>query len=230
MNKKLFFSLIAIILLLSACDWLKPDYEEPYQKYYAATTLINDDSGENIFITDDGIKLFPSNTISIPDKQKDSLLNQRYYIGFQIADGYKNTDNPMVINLISMQTMYNYQITEIESDSSLSAYKNQPLTIERLWYTNKYINFISYVMGSGSTNHNYHLIYNKNNSSDTIFLTLRYDNNKDVSVYTLSNAVSYDISKYTQNNQNDSTTICFNYNSGNPLHDTLYFKIKNTKQ
>lgn len=227
MNKKLFILLIAIITLCSACDWLEPNIDQSNQKFFAAATLVHDPSGENIFITDDSIKIFPISKITIPDNQKDSLLNKRYFITFQLGEETKTTDNPMDVNLLSMQMMYDYQVTEISTDSALSAYKNQQLTINRLWCSGSYINFISTIAGSGSKTHNYHLIYNTNVKSDTLFLTLRYDNNDDAGIYTLQNAISYNVGKYLQNNQGDSTVICFNYNSGTPIYDTLYFKIKN---
>ena len=63
-------------------------------------------------------------------------------------------------------------------------------------------------------------------NSDTLYLTMRYDDNDDQPIYDLQQAMYYDLSEYLTN-QSDSTTICFNYNSGTPTIDTLYLKIAN---
>ena len=125
MNKKIFFLLISVLCLCVSCDWLEPEYEEIKPTYYSACQLIHDPSGKNILITDDNKKLFPSETITIPDAQKDSLLNQRFYITFQVNDQSDIRDSIVSINLLSIQRMFEKDVTEIESNDEISKYKNQ---------------------------------------------------------------------------------------------------------
>ena len=77
---KYILSILTISLFLTSCDWLEPETDLSNQIYQIAATLVHDNSGENVFITDDNFKLLPSNKLTIPDNQKDSLLNKRYFI------------------------------------------------------------------------------------------------------------------------------------------------------
>ena len=226
---KILISLLATLLLFTSCEnFLNTEVDPSTHVYYAAATLTYVPSGENIFITDDSLYLYPTSKITIPDLQKDSLLNQRYYITFQIEENSSVSNNVANINLLSMQMMYTKTIIEIDSIDELQQYKNQQLSMQQLWTSGSYLNFITSITGSGYTPHNYHLIYNtENSSSDTIYLTLRYDNNNDSPIYNLQNALSYNLSKYLNKSNNDSITICFNYNSNIPAYNTLFFKIKN---
>ena len=223
MNKKIFFLLISVLCLCSSCDWLEPEYEEIKPTYYSACQLVHDPSGKNILITDDNKKLFPSETITIPDAQKDSLLNQRFYITFQVSDKSDIKDSIVNINLLTIQRMFEKDVTEIESDNEISKYKNQVLTIQRLWTSSTKLNIVAEIMGSGSKLHNYALLHNINQKSDTLYFTLRYDDNNDASVYSLAYAMSFDLSKYYPTDK-DSVIICFNYKSNFPQYDTLYIK------
>ena len=223
MNKKIFFLLISVLCLCASCDWLEPEYEEIKPTYYSACQLVHDPSGKNILITDDNKKLFPSETITIPDAQKDSLLNQRFYITFQVNDQSDIRDSIVSINLLSIQRMFEKNVTEIESNDEISKYKNQVLTIQRLWTSSTKLNIVAEIMGSGDKLHNYTLLHNIKQNSDTISFTLRYDNNNDSPVYALAYAMSFDLAKYYPTDQ-DSVVICFNYKSNFPQYDTLYIR------
>ena len=83
---KYILSILTISLFLTSCDWLEPETDLSNQIYQIAATLVHDNSGENVFITDDNFKLLPSNKLTIPDNQKDSLLNKRYFISFQLTE------------------------------------------------------------------------------------------------------------------------------------------------
>ncbi len=223
MNKKIFFILIGIMCLCASCDWLKPEYEEINPTYHTACKLVHDPSGQNIFITDDNKRLFPSKNIIIPDSQKDSLLDKRYYISFQIEGLHNITDSIMTINLITIQQMFEKEVTEIEADEEINKYKNQVLTLQRLWTSGENLNIVAEIMGSGDKLHNYTLLHNINQKSDTLYFTLRYDNNNDDPVYLLTYAMSFNIKKYYPNDK-DSVVVCFNYKSNFPQYDTLYIK------
>lgn len=208
------------IFIFASCD-LNIEQDPSNQIYNAASTLVYDPSGEYIFVTEDSVKLFPTSKITIPEAQKDSLLNKRYYISFQIKD---QNDKIFSINLLSMQMMLKKQITEIENNDLINNYKNEILNIKNLWCSGSYLNIITEVQGSGTKLHNYNLLYNPNIKSDTLHLTLRYDNNNDTKTYTLQQALYYNLQDYLTNDS-DSTTICFNYNSGYLEYNTLYIKI-----
>ena len=208
------------IFVFASCD-LNIEQDPSNQIYNAASTLVYDPSGEYIFVTEDSVKLFPTSKITIPEAQKDSLLNKRYYISFQIKD---QNDKIFSINLLSMQMMLEKHITEIENNDLINNYKNEILNIKNLWCSGSCLNIITEVQGSGSKLHNYNLLYNPNIESDTLHLTLRYDNNNDTKTYTLQQALYYNLQDYLTNDS-DSTTICFNYNSGYLEYNTLYIKI-----
>ena len=225
--KKLHYIIAAIatIILCSSCDWLEPETSSN-QIYRTAATLINKPSlGQYIFLADDGIELIPTTPLIIPDAQKDTLLNKRYYITFQIEIETQNTQI-YNINLISMQMMSKESITYINDNDSITTYKNEQLDISLLWTSGSYLNILTQVKGSGSVAHNYYLLHNPNINSDTLYLTMRYDSNNDQPTYSLQQAMYYDLTEYITG-KSDSTTICFNYNSGTPTIDTLYLKIAN---
>ena len=225
--KKLHYIIAAIvtIILCSSCDWLEPETSSN-QIYRTAATLINKPSlGQYIFLADDGIELIPTTPLKIPDAQKDTLLNKRYYITFQIEIETQNTQ-VYNINLISMQMMSKESITCINDNDSIATYKNEQLDISLLWTSGSYLNILTQVKGSGSVAHNYYLLHNPNINSDTLHLTMRYDSNNDQPTYSLQQAMYYDLTEYITG-KSDSTTICFNYNSGTPTIDTLYLKIAN---
>lgn len=220
--KNLYYFLLPLfaIFIFASCD-LDIEQDPSNQIYKDAATLVYDPSGEYIFVTEDSIKLFPTSKITIPEAQKDTLLNKRYFISFQIKD---QNDKIFSINLLSMQMMLEKQITEIENNDLINNYKNEILNIKNLWCSGSYLNIITEVQGSGSKLHNYNLLYNSNIKSDTLHLTLRYDNNNDTKTYTVQQAIYYNLQDYLTNNS-DSTTICFNYNSGYLEYNTLYIKI-----
>ena len=224
---KKFNFIIAVILtsiFCSSCDWLEPEEDPSTHIYHTAATLIHDpETGKEIFLADDGIKLIPTTALSIPDSLENTLLDQRYYITFQIE-----TQTPQIynINLLSMQIMSRESITSISNNDTIREYKNEQLKINLLWTSGKYLNLITQIQGSGSVAHNYHLLHNPNQNGDTLHLTMRYDNNNDKPTYSLQQALYYDLSEFLTN-QSDSTTICFHYNSGTPTFDTLYLKIAN---
>ena len=225
--KKLHYIIAAIatIILCSSCDWLEPETSSN-QIYRTAATLINKPSlGQYIFLADDGIELIPTTPLIIPDAQKDTLLNKRYYITFQIEIETQNTQI-YNINLISMQMMSKESITYINDNDSIATYKNEQLDISLLWTSGSYLNILTQVKGSGSVAHNYYLLHNPNINSDTLYLTMRYNSNNDQPTYSLQQAMYYDLTEYITG-KSDSTTICFNYNSGTPTIDTLYLKIAN---
>ncbi len=221
--KNLFYFILSTFItsLLMSCDILNIEQDPSNNKYQAAATLIHDPSGDNIFITDDSIKLFPTTKITIPDSQVDSLLNKRYYISFQIKE---QNEKIYSINLLSMQMMEQKYVIEINHNDSIEKYKNEVLNINNIWYTGQYLNIITTVLGSGTKQHNYNLLYNPNTGTDTLYLTLRYDNNNDTKPYNLQQALYYDIKDYIKS-EKDSTTICFNYNSGYLEYNTLYIKV-----
>lgn len=213
--------LLFITTFCASCDWLEPEVDETNTIYYSAATLINDSaSGKNIFLTDDNLQLHPTELITIPDAKKDSLLNKRYYISFRIEEQNGNQYN---INLLSSQMMREIEITEIASDEQIDKYKNEILTISRLWTSGSYLNIISEIQGSGNKLHNYHLLYKSNNTNDTLHLTLRYDNNNDTKIYNLQEATTYNLKNYI-NTQQDSLIIRLDYNSHYPEYNTIYLK------
>ena len=114
-------------------------------------------------------------------------------------------------------------IIEINHNDSIKNYKNELLNIKNIWISSNYLNIITEVQGSGSILHNYNMLHNPNIQSDTLYLTLRYDNNGDAKTYSFQQAIYYDINNYLTN-QKDSTTICFKYNSGYLEYNTLYLK------
>ena len=224
--KKTLYILLAFITitLCSSCDWLEPEQDPSTQMYHTAAMLISNPSlGQYTFLADDSIQLIPTSPLTIPDAQKDTLLNKRYYITFQIEHKTTQIYN---INLISMQMMSEESIIEILHNDSIPTGKNELLSIKLLWTSGTYLNILTQIQGSGYTKHNYRLFYNTNSNSDTLYLTMRYDNNNDRPTYTLHQAIYYDLKEYLTN-KSDSTTICFNYNSGTPIYDTLYLKIAN---
>ena len=224
---KKFNFIIAVILtsiFCSSCDWLEPEEDPSTHIYHTAATLIHDpETGKEIFLADDGIKLIPTTALSIPDSLENTLLDQRYYITFQIETQTTQIYN---INLLSMQIMSRESITSISHNDTISEYKNEQLKINLLWTSGKYLNLITQIQGSGSVAHNYHLLHNPNQNGDTLHLTMRYDSNNDKPTYSLQQALYYDLSELLTNTS-DSTTICFHYNSGTPTFDTLYLKIAN---
>lgn len=219
------FKYILFTLLISticvSCDWLEPETNETNTIYYSAATLINDSiSGKNIFLTDDNLQLHPTELITIPDAKKDSLLNKRYYISFQVKE---QIENRYSINLLSSQMMREIEIIEIESNEQIAKYKNEILTINRLWTSGTYLNIVSEIKGSGNKLHNYHLLYNPNITTDTLNLTLRYDHNNDTEDYNLQEATTYNLKNYI-NTQQDSIIIRLDYNSYFPEYSTIYIK------
>ena len=223
--KKLHYiiAVISTIILCSSCDWLEPE-NQSNQIYRTAATLINKPSlGQYIFLADDSVQLIPTTPLIIPDIQRDSLLNKRYYITFQIE---VNTAEVYNINLLSMQMMSEEPIININHNDSIATYKNEQLNISLLWTSGSYLNVLTQVKGSGSVAHNYHLLHNPNIESDTLYLTMRYDSNNDQPTYSLQQAMYYDLTEYITG-KSDSTTICFNYNSGTSTYNTLYLKIAN---
>ena len=218
---KYFLLTLFISVLYVSCDWLNPEINETNTIYYSAATLINDNkSGENIFLTDDSLYLYPTKLITIPETQKDSILNKRYYISFQIE---KQNINKCDINLLSSQMMREITITEIESNEQITKYKNDILTISRLWTSGTYLNIINEIIGSGNKLHNYYLLHNPNITNDTLHLTLRYDKNNDNEVYNLQEVTTYNIKNYI-NTQQDSIIIRLDYNSYYPEYSTIYIK------
>jgi hypothetical protein len=226
--KKTLYILLAFITitLCSSCDWLEPEQDPSTQMYHTAATLISNPSlGQYTFLADDSVQLIPSTPLTIPDAQKDTLLNKRYYITFQIEIETQSTQS-YNINLISMQMMNKESIININNNDTINKYKNEQLNINLLWCSGKYLNIITQVKGSGSVAHNYYLLHNPNIDSDTLYLTMRYNSNNDKPTYALQQAMYYDLTEYITG-KSDSTTICFNYNSGTPTIDTLYLKIAN---
>lgn len=224
--KKTLYILLAFITitLCSSCDWLEPEQDPSTQMYHTAATLISNPSlGQYTFLADDSVQLIPSTPLTIPDAQKDTLLNKRYYITFQIEHKTTQIYN---INLISMQMMSKESIININNNDTINKYKNEQLNINLLWCSGKYLNIITQAKGSGSVAHNYYLLHNPNIDSDTLYLTMRYNSNNDKPTYALQQAMYYDLTEYITG-KSDSTTICFNYNSGTPTIDTLYLKIAN---
>lgn len=224
--KKTLYILLAFITitLCSSCDWLEPEQDPSTQMYHTAATLISNPSlGQYTFLADDSVQLIPSTPLTIPDAQKDTLLNKRYYITFQIEHKTTQIYN---INLISMQMMSEESIIEIPHNDSIPANKNELLSIKLLWTSGSYLNILTQIKGSGSMTHNYRLYHNIDSNGDTLYLTMRYDSKNDQPTYILQQAIYYDLKKYLTNTS-DSTTICFNYNSGTPIYDTLYLKIAN---
>jgi hypothetical protein len=226
--KKTLYILLAFITitLCSSCDWLEPEQDPSTQMYHTAAMLISNPSlGQYTFLADDSVQLIPSTPLTIPDAQKDTLLNKRYYITFQIEIETQSTQS-YNINLISMQMMNKESIININNNDTINKYKNEQLNINLLWCSGKYLNIITQVKGSGSVAHNYYLLHNPNIDSDTLDLTMRYNSNNDKPTYALQQAMYYDLTEYITG-KSDSTTICFNYNSGTPTIDTLYLKIAN---
>ncbi len=218
--RHIILSLLITIFCVS-CDWLEPETNEVNTIYYSAATLINDSSsGKNIFLTDDNLQLHPTELITIPDAKKDSLLNKRYYISFQVKE---QIENRYSINLLSSQMMREIKIIEIESNEQIAKYKNEILTINRLWTSGTYLNIVSEIKGSGNKLHNYHLLYNPNITTDTLNLTLRYDYNNDTEDYNLQEATTYNLKNYI-NTQQDSLIIRLDYNSKYPKYNTIYIK------
>ena len=75
---KYFLLTLFISVLYVSCDWLNPEINETNTIYYSAATLISDNkSGENIFLTDDSLYLYPTKLITIPETQKDSISNRK---------------------------------------------------------------------------------------------------------------------------------------------------------
>ena len=226
--KKLNF-IIAVILtsiICTSCDWLEPEEDPSTQIYRTAATLIHDpETGKEIFVTDDGVQLIPTTALSIPDTLENTLLDQRYYISFQIEIQTPST-KLYNITLISMQMMSKEPIISISNNNTINEYKNEQLKINLLWCSGNYLNVITQIKGSGNVAHNYHLLHNPHITSDTLYLTMRYDDNDDQQIYDLQQAMYYDLSEYLTSTS-DSTTICFHYNSGSPKLDTLYLKIAN---
>lgn len=221
--KKLYHIIILLsIFIYTSCE-LNIEQDPSNQIYYAAATLTYDPTGEYIFATDDSLKLFPTSKITIPEAQKDTLLNKRYYISFQIKE---QNEKIYSINLLSMQLMMKNNIIEISHNDSIKNYKNELLNITNLWFSGQYLNIITSIQGSGTKLHNYNLLYNSNIKSDTLYLTLRYDNNNDTESQNFQQALYYDIKNYLTNKK-DSTVICFNYNSGYLEYNTLYIKVAN---
>ncbi|MBO5728846.1 MAG: hypothetical protein J6R43_03275 [Paludibacteraceae bacterium] len=220
--KHLYYFILPLfaIFVCASCD-LNIEQDPSNNIYYAASRLVYDPSGEYIFVTEDSLKLFPTSKITIPEAQKDTLLNKRYYISFQITDQY---DNRFDVNLLSMQMMIEQQVTEIDDNASIDDYKNEILNIKSIWCTGPYLNLITEIQGSGNKLQNYNLLHNPNIQSDTLYLTLRYDNNNDAPTYTLQQALYYNIDNYL-NSKDDSITICFKYNSGYLEYNTLYLKV-----
>ena len=225
-KSNLIIVIILTLIFCTACDWLEPEDNPSSQIYRTAATLVYDpEIGMHIFLADDSVKLIPTTALSIPELQKDTLLNKRYYISFQIEIQTPSTEL-YNITLISMQMMSKEPIISISNNDTINEYKNEQLKINLLWCSGKYLNVITQIKGSGTVAHNYHLLHNPNMNSDTLYLTMRYDDNDDQPIYDLQQAMYYDLSEYLTN-QSDSTTICFNYNSGTPTIDTLYLKIAN---
>lgn len=218
-TKQIFFILI-LILTLSSCDWLEPEVEQSNQIYQTAATLIHDTSGKNLFLTDDSLKLQPTEEIIIPDNKKDSLLNKRYFITFQITE--QNT-NLYTINLLSSQQMREIPITPIQSINDTTKYTNQTLLLKNLWISGSYLNMITEIQGSGQKFHNYNLLLSPTLSPDTLNLIMRYDNNKDNAIYTLQEATTYNLKEFI-NSEKDSVIIRFHYNSYYPEYNTIYIK------
>ena len=213
--------IITTILILSSCDWLQPKIDPSDQIYQSAATLIHEpSSGKNIFITDDSLKLHPTEEIIIPDIKKDSLINKRYFITFQITEKVANL---YTINLLSTQQMRELPIFTLQSINDTAKYTNQTLLLKSIWVSGSYLNMITEIKGSGDKFHNYNLLVSPSSSSDTLHLIMRYDNNKDNAIYTLQEATTYNIKKYI-NSDKDSVIISFDYNSYYPEYNTIYIK------
>ena len=218
--KKQIFLILITILTLSSCNWLEPEIEPSNQIYQTAATLIHDISGKNLFLTDDSLKLQPIKEIIIPDNKKDSLLNKRYFITFQITE--QNT-SLYTINLLSSQQMREIPIIPIQSINDTTKYINQTLLLKNLWITSSYLNIITEIQGSSQKLHNYNLLLYPTSSTDTLHLIMRYDNNMDSAIYTLQEATTYNLKEYI-NTEQDSVIIRFNYNSYFPEYNTIYIK------
>ena len=206
--------------MLSSCDWLEPEINQSNQIYQSVATLIHDPSGKNIFITDDSLKLQPTEEIIIPDNKKDSLLNKRYFITFQIT---KQISNLYTIKLLSTQQMREISPIPLQTINDTTKYKNQTLLLKGIWTSGGYLNMITDIKGSGDKFHNYNLLISPSLSTDTLHLIMKYDNNNDNEIYTLQEATTYNIKKYI-NSEKDSITIRFDYNSYYPKYNTLYIK------
>lgn len=208
MKVKVLMFVVVVITLFGACSAEPfPPGLDDYRTYGAATTLVRDESGEVLYMTDDSLKLIPYNTISAAD----SLLNKRYYLEFQI---YENIDSKTYeIIEVSVQRMLLENVCAINDKSELNRYSNDCITPIWLWSAYNYVNLLCNINASNEVKHDFYLIEDKSTSnSDTINFFIRYDDKNDSYGGKSKAALSFDISSLVTN-VTDSIVLTFKINS-----------------
>ncbi|MFI3297355.1 MAG: NigD-like C-terminal domain-containing protein [bacterium] len=212
MKFKVLFFAVVVLTIFASCDstegFLAGDgYEfEDYTVYGAATTLVKEESGEIVYMTDDSLKLVPMYTISAAD----SLLNQRYYVEFQIYQTISSSTYE--VNVVSVQYMFIENVSSIDDSSELDSYADDCITPIWVWGACNYVNLLCYIDASNEIQHNFYLVEDKSSSTnDTINFYIRHDNNDDANGSTSKAAISFDISSFVTNIA-DSVVLTFSVN------------------
>lgn len=210
--KKTVLIIIACAALLSSCldTGQTPDSQIPRA---AAAFMQRSSTGENIFVTDDSIKMYPD----VPVSASDSLLGRRYFVEFFLQN---KGDDYFDINVRSVQEM---KIDSILTQKPSS--HNNEVELKTMWVSGNYLNMVLNVDTDPQPKHTA-ILYNSGSPEEPELVFL-YDNNTTQPISSRRIALSYDISEYRENMAADSlrTSVTLNIkNTGNVTLDLIIRK------
>ncbi len=192
----LFISCLSFIGLFSACN-THNEYDPVYQDLGIITQTSSDMPSGFRITRDDNTVLIPSNASSFVSTVKNG---QRVLVNYtQIKDNSSSgtsTQNVKIQSLYPILTMPIFNITPTTQDSI----GNNPITIDNMWISGKYLNFQLRYYG-GTTTHLINLVKDaqkQDPTGATVNLELRHNNKGDAAQVQIITIVSFDISSLQQ--------------------------------
>ena len=213
MIKKLFFITLLSALTLTSC--LNPGETPDNMKPRAAAAFLQEsEDGEKIFITDDGIVMYPDMPVAAPD----SMLGRRYFVEFLLES---QTSTRFDITLRSIQEMIVEGVTKGEPTGA-----SQPVIPATVWAYGDYLNMVLNVKTDPRPNFKFTL-FDKGSAEEPNFV-LRYDPKTNQPASARRVALSFDISSYREALTVDSILVPISINIENT--GVVESRIKITKK
>lgn len=198
MRKALFF-FAALTVILNSC--LDNPTNDKNKLHGVAATLNKAQTGEIIFITDDSIKMHPSEAVTAVD----SLLGSRFFVDFRLL---QQSEKDFYIEVANLQRM------KVDS-VRLGKYEEMdaPVIPQIAWVSGRYVNFLLNVRGGQIALHDFRM-YDRSKDGKANFI-LRHDPKNDPTQYMARAAVSFDLKNYIDTMTTDSMTIALTLNIEN---------------
>lgn len=200
MKHALFLILALTATVLTGClDVDTPDDDK--QLRGTAATLARTEAGENIFVTDDSIRMYPNASFAA----KDSLIGMRYFVDFRLLEKH---DRECSVELVNVQSMF---VDSIKYDTP--SLTDNPLTPALVWHSGSYINMLLYV--KPNVTYKDFTLYDITPSSGQLHFALRHDYHNSPYPTNSRIALSFDISQYRDTLSTDSINALLDINVEN---------------